>query len=98
MAEFAYNNAKNASTGHTSSKLNYSYYLCIFLEEDTNLCFWGKLADKLLVELQDLINFYQKNFYHAQELQKQAHNKDVKPSSYTFSDKVWLNSKYNKTK
>ena len=38
------------------------------------------------------------NFHHAQELQKQAHNKDVKPRSYVPSDKVWLNSKYIKTK
>ena len=39
-----------------------------------------------------------KNLYHTQKLQKQAHNKGVKPKSYTFSDKVWLNSKYIKTK
>ena len=38
------------------------------------------------------------NLYHAQELQKRAHNKDVKLRSYTHSDKVWLNSKYIKTK
>ena len=40
----------------------------------------------------------QKNIYHAQELQKQAHDKGVKPRSYTPNDKVWLNSKYIKTK
>ena len=39
-----------------------------------------------------------KNLYHAQELQKQAYNKGVKPKSYAFSDKVWLNSKYIKSK
>ena len=39
-----------------------------------------------------------KNLHHAQELQKQAHNKGIKPKSYTSSDKVWLNSKYFKTK
>ena len=27
MAEFAYNNAKNASTGYTPFKLNYNYHL-----------------------------------------------------------------------
>ena len=37
-----------------------------------------------------------KNLDHAQELQKQVYNKDVKPKSYTLSDKVWLNSKYIK--
>ena len=40
----------------------------------------------------------QKNFYHAQKLQKQAHNKGVKPRSYAPNEKVWLNNKYIKTK
>ena len=40
----------------------------------------------------------QENFYHAQKLQKQAYNKGVKPKSYAPSNKVWLNSKYIKTK
>ena len=38
------------------------------------------------------------NSYHSQELQKQAHNKGVKPRSYAHGNKVWLNSKYIKTK
>ena len=38
------------------------------------------------------------NLYHAQELQKRAHNKGVKPRSYAPNNKVWLNSKYIKTK
>ena len=38
------------------------------------------------------------NLHHAQELQKRAHDKGVKPRSYASSDKVWLNSKYIKTK
>ena len=40
----------------------------------------------------------QENLHHAQELQKQAHNKCVKSRSYAPSDKVWLNNKYIKTK
>ena len=40
----------------------------------------------------------QQNLYHAQELQKQAHNKGVKLQSYFLGDKVWLSSKYLKTK
>ena len=39
-----------------------------------------------------------KNLYHAQEFQKWAHNKSVKPGNYVPGDKVWLNSKYIKTK
>lgn len=39
-----------------------------------------------------------KNLRYAQKLQKQAHNKDIKPRSYTSGNKVWLNSQYIKTK
>ena len=38
------------------------------------------------------------NLHLAQELQKRAHDKGVKPRSYAPGDKVWLNSKYIKTK
>ena len=38
------------------------------------------------------------NLHYAQELQKWAHNKGVKPKSYASDDKVWSNSKYIKTK
>ena len=41
---------------------------------------------------------YQQNLHHAQKLQKQAHNKGVKPQSYTPGNKVWLSSKHLKTK
>ena len=40
----------------------------------------------------------QENLYYAQEFWKQAHNKSVKPKSYTPGNKVWLNSKYIKLK
>ena len=38
------------------------------------------------------------NLHYAQELQKRAHNKGVKPQNYAPGEKVWLNSKYIKTK
>ena len=38
------------------------------------------------------------NLHHAQEFQKQAHDKGVKSRSYTLGEKVWLNSKYIKIK
>ena len=44
------------------------------------------------------MTFCQQNLYHAQELQKQGHNKEVKPQSYAPGEKVWLSSKYLKTK
>ena len=93
MVEFAYNNAKNASTGHMPFKFNCGYHPCIFFEEDTNPCSQLKIADKLLAELQELMTVCQKNLHYIQDLQKQAYNKGVKLKSYTPNDKVWLNSK-----
>ena len=70
----------------------------MFYKEVINPRFKSKSADKLLAELQELMIVCCKNFHHAQELQKQAHNKGVKPRSYAPGNKVWLNSKYLKTK
>ena len=98
MAEFVYNNAKNASTGHIPFKLNCRYHLQISYEEDINPCSKSKSADELLKESLELMTVCWENLHQAQELQKRAHNKNTKPRSYVFSDKVWLNSKHLKTK
>lgn len=60
-----------------------------------NFRFKSKSLDKLLAELKQMI-VCQKNFYYAQELQNQAHNKGVKPRGYAPGNKIWL--KYIKTK
>ena len=52
MAEFAYNNAKNANTNHTPFKLNCGYHPCVSFEKDTNPCSWSKTANKWWTELQ----------------------------------------------
>ena len=98
MAQFTYNNAKNASIGHTSFELNHSYHPRISYKEDVNLRSQSKSADKLLAELRELMIVCQENLHHAQERQKRAHDKGVKPWINAFSEKVWLNSKYIKTK
>ena len=41
---------------------------------------------------------YRKNLQYVQKLQKLYHDKYVKPKSYIPGNKVWLNSKYIKTK
>ena len=97
MTEFAYNNANNASTDHTHFEFNYDYYPQMLYEEDVDPRSKSKLAEELLAELKELIIVCRKNFYHAQELQKQAHNKGVKSRSYASDKKIWLNSKYIKT-
>ena len=98
MAKFAYNNAKNANTNHMLFNLNRDFHLCIFFKEDINPHSQSKTANKLLTELQKLMIICQENLHYAQELQKQAYNKDVKSRSYSPGDKVWLNSIYIKTK
>ena len=98
MAEFVYNNAKNASFGHMPFELNCGYYPRIFYKEDVNPRSKSKSADELSAELRELMIVCRENLHYAQELQKRAYNKGVQPRSYTPGDKVWLNSKYIKTK
>ena len=98
MAEFAYNNAKNASIGHTPFELNCGYNPWMLYEKDVDPHSQSKLADELLVELKKLMIICWENLHYAQKLHKQAHNKGVKSRSYVSHKKVWLNSKYIKTK
>ena len=98
MAGFAYNNAKNLSTGYTFFELNFGYHLCFLFKKDINPRFQSKSVDKLSAELCNLMTVCRENLYHAQKFPKRAHNRNVKPRSYAFDDKIWLNSKYIKTK
>ena len=88
MAEFAYNNAKNASTGHTPFKFNCEYHPWVFYKKDLDPHSKLKTVEELFFELRNLMTVYQQNLHHAQELEKQAHNKGVKPQSYVSGDKV----------
>ena len=51
-----------------------------------------------MAKLQKLMTVCQENLYYTQELQKQAHDKGVRHRGYAPNNKVWLNSKYIKTK
>ena len=82
MAEFAYNNAKNASTGYTLFELNCGYHPWVFYEKDFNPRLQLKIVEELSFKLQSLIAACQQNLHHAQDLQKRAYNKEVKPQSY----------------
>ena len=81
MAEFAYNNAKNASSGHTPFELNYDYHPQIMYKDNVDSCFKSKLAKNPFAELRELMIASRENLYHAQELQKRAYVKGVKPRS-----------------
>ena len=94
MGDFAYNNANNTNTSYISFELNCGHHPRVSYKENINPCFKFKSIDKLLTELWQLMTVCHKNLHHAQELQKQTHNKGVKPKG----NKLWLNSKYIKTK
>ncbi len=64
MAEFAYNNAKNASTGHTFFKLNYGYHPHAFYKENLDPHSQSKSAEELVNQLRDLITICKENFYY----------------------------------
>ena len=69
-------------------------------KNNVNSCSKSKSADNILLELRERMIVCKKNLYHAQEFQKRAHDKGVKPKSYAPGNKVWLNKKYiraNKT-
>ena len=55
MAEFAYNNAKNASTNHTLFELNCRYHPRVSYEEDLDPCSKSKIAEELSFELRNLM-------------------------------------------
>ncbi len=68
MAEFTYNNTKNASTGHTTFELNRSFHSQASYKEDVDPHSKSKLADKLAIELRELMAICRENLQHAQEL------------------------------
>ena len=47
IAEFAYNNAKNASTGHIPFELNCRYHPCVSYKKDLDPCSKSKTAKEL---------------------------------------------------
>ena len=55
MAEFAYNNGKNASTGYTLFELNYRYHPYISYKKDLDPRSKSKIAEKLSFKLQNLM-------------------------------------------
>ncbi len=68
MAEFAYNNANNASTGYTLFELNCGYHPRVFFKEDVDPRLRSRSASKLAKELRELIEVCCQNLLHVQEL------------------------------
>ena len=88
MVEFAYNNAKNTSTGHTLFKLNCGYHSKVSFEEDVDPCLRSRSANELAEELKKLIEVCCQNLLHIQELQKKAYDKGIKICSYALGKNV----------
>ena len=59
MAEFTYNNAKNANTGYTPFKFNCGYHLWVFYKKDLDPRSKLKIMEELSSKLQNLIAVYQ---------------------------------------
>ena len=65
MVEFAYNNAKNASTGHIPFELNCGYYPRMSYKKDVKVRSQSKSADELSAELRELMIICRRNLHHA---------------------------------
>ncbi len=64
MVEFAYNNAKNTSTGYTLFELNCGYHSRVFFKEDVDPCSRSRSANKLAEKLRELIKVCCQNLLH----------------------------------
>ena len=98
MTEFAYTNVKNTSTTHTYFQFNCGLQPRASYKENVNPQSMSKVVDKLVTKLKELTVVYRNNLKHGQEFQKQYYDKHTKLRRYVPSNKVWLNSKYIKTK
>ncbi len=68
MAEFAYNNAKNTSTGYTPFELNCGFHPRVSYKENVNPHSKSKAADEIAAELRKLMSVCRKNLQYAKEL------------------------------
>ena len=79
IAEFAYNNAKNAKTSPTSFKLNCGYYPRVLFEEDVDFYSRSHSVDKQAEKLRELIKVCCQNL---------PHNKGVKSCNFCLGKKI----------
>ncbi len=64
MAEFVYNNTKNAITGHILCKINCGYHPRVYFEEDVDSQPRSYPANKLAKELKELMEVCYQNLLH----------------------------------
>ena len=68
IAEFAYNNAKNASTVYTQFELNCGYHPKVFFKDDIDPHLKSCSINKPAKELRELIKVCCQNLFYAQKL------------------------------
>ena len=68
IAEFTYNNCKNASTGQILFELNRGYHLWISFKNKYDACSRSSSGNKLAKKLKKLINVYCQILLYAQNL------------------------------
>ena len=68
MAEFVYNNSKNASMSYTPFELNCAYHPYVPFENEYNAYSRSSSAKKLAIELSELMNVCGQNLLHTQDL------------------------------
>ena len=68
MAKFAYNNAKNASTGFTPFEFNCGYHSRVSYKKNLDPRSKSRTAKELSSKLRELMTVCQQNLHHAQEL------------------------------
>lgn len=101
MTEFAYNNAKNANTGHTPFKLNCGYHPHVSLEKKIDTWSRSRVIDQIAAKLRVLMTMRKKNLQHAQKLKRKpmrgTSSLEAMPSKTKFDYKANI-SKPNKIK
>ena len=98
MAEFAYNNAINASTGMSPFMAMQGYSPRMSFEEHADPKAKSKSGQEHAKDLEELMKVLKDNLKNAQEQQAKYHDKRHVFKQYKLGDYVWLNGKNIRTK
>ncbi len=97
-AEFAYNNAKNSTTGMSPFEANLGYSPRMSWDEDIDPRSRSKAAVENAKHLFTLMGVCKDAILTAQQSQAEYADKHRKSRDYKVGDSVWLNTKYIRTK
>ncbi len=78
MAEFAYNNAKNASTGHTPFELNCGYHPKVSFKENVDPRSRSRSANELVEELRELMEVCCQNLSRHRSYRKEPMTRELR--------------------